>query len=70
MSEPIILLGNHPDDYVPCQHIIPLIKPTLTLTDEEYYQAMREYEQWIDEQEQHQPDMAYARDNQEEQSDD
>jgi hypothetical protein len=39
------------------------------LTDEEYYLAMREYEQWIDEQEQHQPDMAYARDNQEEQSD-
>jgi hypothetical protein len=39
------------------------------LTDEEYYLAMREYEQWIDEQEQHQPDMAYAIRDQEEQSD-
>ena len=38
----------------------------MMLTDEEYYLAMREYEQWIDEQEQHQPDMAYARCDQEE----
>lgn len=30
------------------------------LTDEEYYLAMREYEQWIDQQEQHQPHLAYA----------
>ena len=50
MSEPVILLGNNPDDYVPCQHVIPLAKPTLILTEEEYYQAMREYEQWRDEQ--------------------
>jgi len=61
--EPIILLGNHPDDYVPCQHIIPLAKPTINLTDEEYYEAMREYEQWLDEQEQ--SEMAYAIPNQE-----
>jgi len=33
------------------------------LTDEEYYEAMREYEQWLDEQEQ--SEMAYAIPNQE-----
>jgi hypothetical protein len=61
MSEPVILLGNNPDDYVPCQHVIPLAKPTLILTEEEYYQAMREYEQWLDEQ----PSVAYATDGEE-----